>query len=180
MKIRFYEKGYKYGFRKNFSTIDSVLFCKEFIKNKTDIYKSVTTAFLDLSKAFYSINYDILDIKLGNLGFDESSKNLLRIFVTNRCQSVVLQNCISDELILHRGVPQGAVLGPLLLNLYINDMATGVDKETELIQYADDTVISTFDTSIDKSMIRFEQKANKLLRYFPGVHSLNGHYEQLF
>ena len=78
-----------YGFRKKFSTIDSLLFCTEFIRNKTDINNFVTAAFLDLSKAFDSINCDILDIKLGNLGFDESSKNLLRSFVTNRRQSPI-------------------------------------------------------------------------------------------
>ena len=57
----------------------------------------LTAAFLDLSKAFDSINYDILNIKLGNLGFGESSKNR---FVTNRRQSVILHYCISDELML--------------------------------------------------------------------------------
>ena len=144
----------QYGFRKKFSTIDSLLFCTEFIRNKTDINNFFTAAFFDLSKAFDSINYDILDIKLGCLGFDESSNNLLRSFVTIRRQSVVLQDCISDELMLHRDVPQGTVLGPLLFNLYINDMVTRVDNETELIQYADDTVILTFDTSIDKSKMQ--------------------------
>ena len=123
-----------------------------------------------LSKGFDSINYDILDIELGNLGFDESSKNLLRSFVTNCRQCVILQDCISDELMLHRGVPQGTVLGPLLFNLYIIDMATRVDNENELIQYADDTVILNFDTSIDKSKIKFEQNANKLVRYFHEHH----------
>ena len=111
-----------------------------------------------------------MDIKLGNIGFDESSKNLLRSFVTNRRQSVILQDCISDELKLHRSVPLGTVIGPLLFNLYINDMATRVDNEDERIQYADDTIILTFDTSIDKSKIKLEQNANKLIRYFHEHH----------
>ena len=71
---------------------------------------------------------------------------------------------------LHRGVQEETVLGPLLFNLYINDMATRADKETELIKYADDTVILTFDTSIDKSKIKLEQNANKLIQYFHEHH----------
>ena len=50
-------------FTEKFSTIDSLLFCTEFIKNKTDINNFVTAAFLDISKSFDSFNYDILDIK---------------------------------------------------------------------------------------------------------------------
>ena len=49
-------------------------------------------------------------------------------------------------------------------------MATRVDNETELIQYADDTVILTIDTSIDKCKIKLEQNANKLIRYFHEHH----------
>ena len=156
----------QYGFRKKISTIYSLLFCTEFIKNKIAINNFFTAAFLDLSKVFDSINYDIFDIKSDNLGFDESSKNILISFVTKRRQSVILQGRISDELMLHRGVQRGAVLDPLLFSLYINDMATRVDNETELIKYADDTVILTFDTSIDKSKIKFEQNANKIILFF--------------
>ena len=75
---------------KSFEPSIPYYFAQNFIKNKTDIDNFVTAAFLDLSKAFDSINHDILDTKLANLGFDESSKGLLRSFVTNRRQSVIL------------------------------------------------------------------------------------------
>ena len=134
---------------------------------KQNLHKQFVTApFLDFSKAFDSINYETLDIKLDSLGFDESSKNLITSFLTNRCQSVILQDFISDEIMLHSFVPQGAVLGPLLFNLYINDMATTVNKETELIQYADDTHILILGTSIDKIWAKLKQNANNLIQFF--------------
>ena len=156
----------QYGFRTKYSTIDSLLFCTEIIKSKTDVSNVVTAAFLDLSKAFDSMNYEFLIIKLDNLGFDDSSKKLKRNFLTNRCQFGILQDCLSDEISLPRVVPQGALLGPLLFNLYIIGMAKSLGKETELIEYVDDTVILTFGTSIDESKAKLEQDANKLIQYF--------------
>ena len=67
---------------------------------------------------------------------------------------------------LHRGIPLTTVLGPLLFNLYNNDMAPRVDNEIDFIQYADDTVILTFDTSIDKIKIKLEQNANNFFQFF--------------
>ena len=105
-------------------------------------------------------------MRLDNLGFGESSKNLLS-FLTNCRQSVILQDCKSDEITLLRGVPHGTVLGRLLFNLNINDMATRIDNETELIQYADDTVIFASGTSIDISKAKLKQNA-ELIQFFHG------------
>ena len=151
----------QYGFRKNFKSLNPYYFAQYSSKTKLTLTVLSQQHFLDLSKTYDSINYAILDIKLGNLISDESSKKLLRIFVTNRRQSVILQDCISDELMLHKGVPQGTVFGLLLFNPYNVNIATRVDNKTELIQCADNTVILTFDTSTDKSNIRLEQIANK-------------------
>ena len=127
------------------------MFLTEFMRKETDKNKFVTAAFLDLSKAFFdSTNHEILSIKLDNLGFDTTAQKLIGSFLSDRVQSVVLNNIFSDSSSVARGVPQGIVLGPLLFNLYINDTHEQVDNKTELIQYPDDTVIFTSGDSFEK------------------------------
>ena len=58
-------------------------------------------------------------------------------------------------------MPHGTILAPLFLNLQSNDIATRIDNETKRMQYADDTVNLTFDSSIDKSKVKLKQNAKK-------------------
>ena len=83
------------------------------------------------------------------LGFNTSSRLLINNFLSNREQQVKIQNILSDPVELTRGVPQGIVLGPLLFNLYINDMNKYLDNETELLQCADDTIVPASNTLIE-------------------------------
>ena len=83
---------HQYGFKKKRSTIDAIMYATEFIRKETDKNKFVTAAFLDLSKAFDSINHEILSIKLGNLGFDASALKLIGSFLSDRVQSVVFND----------------------------------------------------------------------------------------
>ena len=83
-----------------------------------DKNKYVTAAFLDLSKAFDSIQHDILETKLRQIGFDDLSTRLVMDFNSERIQKVITNNSESEWIKLYQGVPQGTVLGPLLFNLY--------------------------------------------------------------
>ena len=157
---------HQYGFKKKRSTIDAIMCATEFIRKETDKNKFVTAAFLDLSNAFDSINHEILSIKLDNLGFDKSALKLIGSFLSDRVQSVVLNDIFSDSLSFARSVPQGTVLGPFLFTLHINDLHEQVDNNTELIQYADDTVIFTSGDSIEKSKNQLSSYAMKLTSYF--------------
>ena len=106
----------QYGFRKKYSTTDALMYCTEFIRNEINQKRSVAAAFLDLSKAFDSIDHTVLNQKLVEVGFNTNACKLLSSFLYERSQTVKLGEIESDSIILERGVPQGTVLGPLLFN----------------------------------------------------------------
>ena len=80
--------------------------------------------FIDLKKAFDTIDREILLSKLELYGFKGVSLNLFRDYLSNRTQLTVINNVNSETSFISCGVPQGSILGPLLFLLYINDLLT--------------------------------------------------------
>ncbi len=100
----------------------------------------VGAVFLDLRKAFDTINHKVLLAKLSSFNFSPLALSWFESYLSGGCQHVVVNNHLSPALELHTGVPQGSILRPLLFSLYINDLPS-VCPNVETQLYADDTVI---------------------------------------
>lgn len=96
--------------------------------------------FIDVAKAFDTVDHDILLDKLYRLGFRGPFHALLKCFLTNRTQVVAVGNVHSAKALLRSGVPQGSILSPLLFNIFVNDISSSITNSI-MFQYADDTVL---------------------------------------
>ena len=104
---------------------------------------------MDLQKAFYTIDYQILLAKLNNYGIREVSNDWFKSYPSNRSQYVSIKRYESGLATINCGVPQGSVLGPLLFLLYINDLNQAI-KFCKVHHFVDDTNLSCMSNSIKK------------------------------
>lgn len=142
-----YEK--QFGFRKKHSTSHATAYLSSEILKTLDKSEKAIGVFMDLSKAFDTINIEILVEKLNHYGIRGIANNWFKSYLTGRSQFVSIHSYRSENVcrILH-GVPQGSILGPLLFSLYINDFWKCL-KFGEAIMFADDTTIVFKGRSMD-------------------------------
>ena len=133
----------QYGFRSQHSTELACVKLVDYITTEMDNIKKIktpTAIFLDLSKAFDTLNFNILLNKLQYYGIHGIALSLFKSYLTNRFQYVQFENSESDLLEIKTGIPQGSILGPLFFSIMINDLVKSSNK-FKFLMYADDTTI---------------------------------------
>ena len=135
-------------------TEDALLkFTSVIYKSLNDNLKTVAI-FIDISKAFDSVNHEILLRKLYSAGIRGRQHEWFVSYLKNRKQFVKIGDICSEFCLINKGVPQGSILGPILFIIFINDLCN-LELCGQIVTYADDTVIIFSTTSYEllKDMI---------------------------
>ena len=139
---------HQYGFQENKSTSLAILELQSQLINNIEKGLFSCCMFLDLSKAFDTVNHNILLTKLEHCGIRGLALPWFKSYLTERKQVVIVNGVTSSEKEIRCGVPQGSALGPLLFLLYIYDICNS-SKDLDFRLFADDTSILFADKNLD-------------------------------
>ena len=155
---------FQYGFRKNHSTAIAILDVINMIQNETYNGNYVLGIFMDLQKAFDTVNIQILLSKLDHYGFRGLTLNWFKSYLTDRPQFTFVNDCQSSSRTSKCGIPQGTVLGPLLFLLYINDIENALTN-SHIKLFADDSNLFIINKNLKELYLMANTELTKLSRW---------------
>ena len=134
-------------------------------KNTLEKGKHVGAVFMDLSKAFDTINHDLLIAKLEPHGFSTNALLFMLSYLKNRSQRLSINSSFRTWEEIIAGVPQGSILEPLLFNIFLNDTFY-FENRAFISNYADGNVLYAFDSNPEEVKQNFSQYLLKLSALF--------------
>lgn len=152
------------GFRAGHSCTTALLHIVDDIIGATDQGLCTVLILLDFSRAFDTLNYDILHAILQYIGLSEGTVKLFDSYLRNRRQKVLLENTSSEYIELKSGVPQGSILGPLLFIIYTSNLINCLSY-CKIHLYADDTQLYfSFPVSeVDAASLHINEDLSKFI-----------------
>jgi len=157
---------HQFGFRKFHNTTHAILSVNDLICKSICNKDYLLGIFLDLSKAFDTVNNEILCKKLVFYGIKNKELLLIKSFLSNRVQITFTNECFSEPLGIEIGVPQGSILSPLLFLIYVNDIQYFVTKNISIKLFADDTNVFIKSNSLDDLFNQSNCFLNRLNTWF--------------
>ena len=154
-----------FGFIQGHNSEMALLKLTQDCRSSIDDRKSTIVVSLDLSKAFDMVEHPLLMKKLKSYGVDLPSCRLLNSYLSGRTQSVKIQNELSNPSPYPRGVPQGAILAPLLFNIYVADFSF-LSLNSSIIRYADDTTLYLSSKNKSTAIDLINQDLEKVHEWF--------------
>jgi hypothetical protein len=128
------------GFRPSHSTETALVDMVDDWLSNINAGNLTGAVFIDLRKAFDTVNHDKLIKKICNIGASNALLKWLLSYLSQRTQKVSFNGCISNALHVNTGVPQGSILGPLLFLIFVNDVPSTI-THSKISMYADDTTM---------------------------------------
>jgi hypothetical protein len=156
----------QYGFRTHFSTEQATFSLINSILTAMNNNPIVGGIFCDLQKAFDFVNHKILLDKLEFYGVEGKFNALIESYLTGRYQRVELGNITSNWEVIKCGVPQGSILGPLFFLIYINNLPKIINKDNNMVLFADDMNIIITDSNKQDFNINVNQMFQDINTWF--------------
>ena len=153
------------GFRKGHSTQHALLNMLRRWQHHLSKGNKVGALLMDLSKAFDCLSHELLIAKLEAYGFKSESLKLIHSYLFKRRHRVRISSIFSEWLTCSCGVPQGSILGPILFNIFINDMFLTF-YEDDICNFADDNTLSSYGKDIEIVHSQLSNTAKDLLKWF--------------